>query len=658
VKRLALVAAGAALALAGAAGPASAASGRRVVVAILPASSGLPGALAAMRASGISTLGLMTTSLGNYDAEQTLLDITQGARVPGVDYASPIVPAVALRPAGQVAGWRAIERRAASAGADLEPGALASALPGGAGFVDYRAAPAGDWLLAADRAGRLASVSLGSRRSVVARAERMLTERRLVVVDVASTRQLGQLRSARGSAELLVVIEALPRSASGPLLLALGASGLSDPAGTLTSSATRTAGLVAASDLAPTILQWLDVPVPHAMIGQAIHAGPPESVGALVGFADRLAAVGPRRSTVLICFALAWLALLLVACSLGRGARGALRLGGLAALWAPVSVLAASVARPGVVAEVVIVVGGAFALARASERFVAWPRAAAVPAVVTLVLYGAALLAGSGLVETSLLGSDPIAGSRFFGAGNELAAVLAVELLVALAALGPARRVTTTLASGALLTLMLAWGRGGANVGAVFTDGGAVAAAALVLAPGQLSARRIALAGVGLAAGLGLLTVLDLATGGGAHWTAQILHAQSFGALVSVLYRRAFAAWATLTALPVALAVLAGLGAAALVFRKRALLLPDRSWQACFAGLLAGGLLGSLAADSGPRVLLIMLAGAACALAYLQGGPVADRAPRTVLMRRLAALSTLRFGSGVPQPDPPNLMRR
>jgi hypothetical protein len=94
------------------------------------------------------------------------------------------------------------------------------------------------------------------------------------------------------------------------------------------------------------------------------------------------------------------------------------------------------------------------------------------------------------------------------------------------------------------------------------------------------------------------------------------------------------------------------------VFRKRALLLPDRSWQACFAGLLAGGLLGSLAADSGPRVLLIMLGGAACVLAYLHGGPVAERAPRAVLMRRLAALPTLRFGSGVPQPDPPNLMRR
>jgi len=658
VKRLALVAAGAVLLIAAAAGPAGAASGRRVVVAILQAPGGLPGALSAMHASGISTVGLMTTSVGNYDAEQTLLDIGQGARVPGLDYAPLKLSPLVLGARSQVSGWWAIERRAASAGSDLEPGALASALPGGAGYVGYRASRAGDWLLGADRAGRLASVSLGTRRSVVARAERMLTRRRLVVVDVASVRQLGLLRSARAPGELLVVIEALPRSAGGPLLLALGASGLSERAGTLTSAATRTAGLVSASDLAPTILEWLRVPIPDAMIGQAIHAAPPESVGALVAFADRLAAVGPRRSTVLICFALAWLALLLVACSLGRGARGALRLGGLAALWAPVSVLAASIVRPGVVAEVVLVVGGAFALARASERLIAWPRAAAVPAVATLLVHGAALLAGSGLVATSLLGPDPIAGSRFFGAGNELAAVLAVELLVALAALGRTHRLTTTLAAGGLLTLALAWGRGGANVGAVFTDGGGAAGAALVLVPGRLSARRVALAGLGLVAGLGLLTLLDLATGGGAHWTAQVLHAHSFAALVSVLHRRAFAAWATLRALPAALAVLGALGAAALVFCKRALLLPDRSWQACLAGLLAGGVLGSLAADSGPRVLLIMLAGAACVLAYLQGGPAPNRAPRTVLTRRLAALWTLGFGSGVPQPDPSKLARR
>jgi len=223
-----------------------------------------------------------------------------------------------------------------------------------------------------------------------------------------------------------VVIEAPPRSASGPLLLALGASGLSGRAATLTSGATRTAGLVAASDLAPTVLHWLDAPAPHAMTGQAIHTAPAQSVGALVGFADRLAAVGARRSTVLICFALGWLALLLVACSLGRGPRvrfgsvASQRCGRRSASSRRVSRGRASSRRW---------CSSSSARSRSRALVTGWSRGRARrgAAVVTLVLYGTALLAASRLVATSLLGSDPIAGSRFFGAGNELAAVLALS---------------------------------------------------------------------------------------------------------------------------------------------------------------------------------------------------------------------------------------
>ena len=337
-----------------------------------------------MRASGIPTLGLMTTSVGNYDAAQTLLDITQGARVPGVDYATSEVPALALGAGSQVTGWRAVTQRAASAGADLEPGALASAVPGGAGYVGYRASHADDWLLAADRAGRLASVSLGYAALGLARAERMVPKRRLVVVDLASAGQLRLLRSTRAPSELLLVIEAPPRSASGPLLLALGAGGLGERAAT--AHLRRDAHRLGSSPR----------PILHrrSSIGCVYRPRPRWSVRRSTRacaecrragrFADRLAAVRSAQVTVLICFALAWLALLLVACALGRGLARALRLGGLAALWAPVSVLAAGVARPGVVAEVVLVVGGAFALARASQELIAWPRAAAVPAVVTL----------------------------------------------------------------------------------------------------------------------------------------------------------------------------------------------------------------------------------------------------------------------------------
>jgi hypothetical protein len=267
---------------------------------------------------------------------------------------------------------------------------------------------------------------------------------------------------------------------------------------------------------------------------------------------------------------------------------------------------------------------------------------------------------GSGLIETSLLGSDPISGARFFGAGNELTAVLAVELLVALAAVAPRRRQLAWLVGGGVLTtLVLAWGRAGANVGAVFTVGGAVGGAVLVLVPGAVRVRRGALAALALGGVLALVVAIDLGTGGGAQLTSEVIRAPSPAAVLATLGRRLHEAWLTLREPAVAVAVLAVVLATGLAAGARERLLarvPQRGyWAACLVGVLAGSLLGSFAADSGPRVLLVGAVGAACVLAYLHGEPVAGEA---ALMRRLAALSTLLNGSGFPRPDPPNLMRR
>jgi hypothetical protein len=591
---------------------------RSVVVAFVPSGDGLAG----LHDGAAQAIGLMTGSVGNFDAEQTWLDITQGARVPGVDYSPRRVGALSLAGVAPVRGWRAVQRRAASADAAIEPGLLASAIPGGAAFVG--GAQGEMWLLAADRAGRV------NRGASVARE---LAAHHLVVVELASVAELRALLARRVAGELVVAIARPPYRVGAPLLLPIGVSGLGR--GALSSGATRTAGLVAATDLAPTILRWLRLPVPGAMNGQAIVAGHGPSVGALSAYAARLAVVGGRRVLVLGWFGAVWLALVLAGALRGRGARAALRLGGLVALWAPLCALVAALVRPDATDEVLIVVGGAFALARAS---VAWPRAGAVVGGLTVVVCVADLLAGSGLVEQSLLGSDPIAGSRFFGAGNELTAILAVELIVALRGFG----VRALLVLGGLVTLLLAWDRGGANVGAVFTVGGAVAGTALALGSGRLTARRVAIAGAALAGVLGLVVVLDLASGGG----GQLVGAHSVWQALGVARRRLFEAWLVLRSPAVALAVAVALAGSlvAIVARERR----DGAWV---VGLLCGGLLGSLAADSGPRVLLIIVAGMGCAVAYLQDG-------RPVLTSRLALVRRLVVGSGFPRPDPPNLMSR
>ena len=639
---------------------ASGAPEHRVLIALLPGARTPRAELLRLERSGLPELGLMSASVGTYSEQQTLLDITQGARVPAVNYAPSGAPALELAAAGAVRDWPAIVRRAASANATLAPGALAGAIPGGAGYVGTGSGVGADGVLAAGRAGRLAGVSLGRGASLVLRVREMLARKLLVVAELAGPGQLRALVRARARGELVLALEEPPPTPPGvdrpPLLLALGAVGLAAHRGTLSSGSTRTDGLVAATDLAPTVLAWLGVREPVTMIGQPLREAGVRTPASLGAYANRLAVLGARRLTVLAWFALGWLTLVLIA-GVRRRLRDALRLGGLAVLWAPACVLGAAILAPGAGLEGAIVIGGSFALALASDRLAAWPRAAAVPALATLAFYAADLLAGSGLIERSLLGSDPVSGSRFFGAGNELSTVLMVELLVALAALRPRRDVAWLVALGGALAFVLAWGRAGANAGAIFSVGGAIAGVAL--ARGRLTARRASIAVAAIAGALGLLVALDLLSGGGAQLTSQVLAAHSPGSAAAALSRRASEMWHAFAAFPMPLAV-AGCFAGALALARQRERLPE-PWAPCLIGVFAGALLGSLVADSGPRVLLIGCAGAVCALAYLLGGlgeSAGERQLYELLTRPLAVVSTLESGSGIPRPDPPKFASR
>ena len=70
-----------------------------------------------------------------------------------------------------------------------------------------------------------------------------------------------------------------------------------------------------------------------------------------------------------------------------------------------------------------------------ADRLVAWPRGPAVPALAGLAAYTLDLAFGSPLIIRSLLGPNPLFGSRFYGIGNELEGTLAALLVVALGAL-------------------------------------------------------------------------------------------------------------------------------------------------------------------------------------------------------------------------------
>ena len=636
--------AAAAVALAITESPAQARSARRVLLVVLPAH-GLPlGRFAG--SPQLPALGLITTSVGNYNEEQTLLDITQGARVPRVDYSPEAPPALSVTEHGVVRGWRAVLRRAAGADASIEPGLLASMLPGGAAYVSAGRAPSIDAVLGASRAGVVAAVSLGTAASLARRVARLRGKHLLVVVDLAGhgsgLEELHSLLASRPEQELVLLLERPPATTTDaerpPLLLALGAAGLSPNPAALTTQTTRTDGLVTASDLGPTILRWLHLRGPSAFSGQAISTGTPRSASGLDALGRRLSVIEGRRTTLLLAFLAAWTALLVGAGVVRRDLRLGLRLGALGALWAPSTALLGAALEPGAIVEALVVVGGALSLAIAIDRIVPWPRAAAVPVAVMLALVTIDLARGSQLIETSVLGSNPISGSRFFGVGNELAALLPVALFTGLAAALPQhalrrREIVLFAGAGALLTAIVAWGRLGANVGSIFTIGAGTAIATMLLAQGRASRRGLALAAAATLAALALLALLDLLTGGGAHFTREVLQAHSLSALAHTLGRRLSEAYDEFLTGAVWIAVLVCLAAAAVVIRQRRRVLAPvdgaNAWGAGLGGGLAGLLLGSVANDSGPRLLLVGSFMLVCTLAYIHGGPDASARDRT-----------------------------
>jgi hypothetical protein len=594
----------------------------------------------------LAAFGLLGASLSNYNELQTLLDITQSARVPFVDYTPRSPPPLTLAANGTLLGWPVELKRARGADARIEPGLLASQIPGGGAYAAIGATPGIDGLLAADRRGRVAAVSLGGDGSLLPRIRGLLVAHRMVVADLSpgavGLEELNELLASRSPAELVIALERPPRTSASvlqvPALLAIATSSIGTERGALRTATTRIDGLVTTLDLAPTILDWLDLRPPNEFVGQRITVGAPRSAAALSAFAARLGAIGRRRTPAITAFLVAWLALLAGAAVLWRraGLARALRLGGLAALWAPTTILIAAALAPSEAVEIAVIVGGAFVVACATDWLAPWPRGPAIPAAVGIILYSVDLARGSPWIVRSLLGPNPISGARFFGVGNELSAALPILLFAGLAAALPqrpaGRRDAARFAlAGALVTLICSWGPLGANVGAIFTVGLGSVVATLLLVPGRVSARRVAFAVAVPLVGLGLLAALDLASGGGAQYTREVVHAHSLAALIDTLGRRLREAWLTLRGGATALAVLAALAAAAALVRLRARVLAPvadaNAWGAGLAGGFAGALIGSIANDSGARLLLVGCFALVCVLAYIGGAPTPRASP-------------------------------
>jgi hypothetical protein len=558
----------------------------------------------------------MSAGLGSVPAEQTYLDITQGNRVFDSLYDSELREELP-GPAGCGGDfWRAVDERAASAPADIVPGLLASSLEAAGvgvrvgGGASCTFSPPGPRTAADAPPKKLSGSPYRDPDRAFAVRSSSLPELDLAV------------RGLRGD-DLIIVIERPPPPQAEALAIGVAGRGFD---GDLTSDSTRTDGYVLSTDVAPTVLRRLGVPVPPEMSGEPIRSEGAVDPDAVESLGERLAVISERRGPVIGIALLVWLATLAVAvlATGGRAARPGIELAGLSVVYLPLVLLLAAALEPSQAAERALTLVGAPMLALLTLRALGGYRALAVASALVVLAHAVDVVAGSPLTSLSLLGPNPGLGVRFYGIGNELEALLAVLVLAGtgaaltgFAAGLPAKRAAAVfLAVGVVATFVFAAGRFGADVGAaIVLPLGAATAAAALAAHRRRTALLVAAAPL---LALALLALADLLSGADAHLTRSVLDAGGLGSLADVAQRRlqlsshSFARPIVIAFLP----LIAAVAALAIARRERiASWLRGRpAMRAGLLGALAATLIGTLANDSGALLLEV---GAAYLLVFV-----------------------------------------
>ncbi len=572
------------------------------------------------RAPGMG-VGIVSAGIGEVPAGQTYLDVSQGARIPDSLYDRPL-PSLELetvaggKPVRVVPGtWREIRERADSAPADVVPGLLGGALDDAGVRAHVSGGTGTAATMLADERGSLVASPCDARGCPS------------VAVVSASLRDVRTLAAGLSGDDLLLAIERPPPASNHGLALGIAGRGFD---GTLTSDSTRMRGYVASTDLAPSVLGRLGIPVPSEMTGEPIRTDGGADAAHVQELQDRLAVIGPRRAPVIGLSVLAWVLLTALAGAAFR--RDGLRVGltVLAATLAlvPAVLFVCAALEPSELAERLIVGIGCPVLAALTLWLAPGMRGLAVAAAVSVIAYGADVVAGSELTELSLIGPNPAGGVRFYGIGNELEATFAalVPIATGAALAGWAPRASRRLAAmafaltGLAAIAVFAPGRFGADVGAAIgiSFGAAIAIGVCV------GARRRRWIWVILAplAALAVLVCVDLALGGNAHLTRTVLRAGGLGDLGQVFQRRlelsahSFSRYASSAILWIVIALI--VAGVAQWRRIRAWFGARQAAWAGFVGAVGATVAGTLANDSGALLLAIgtVLAAATVGVAW------------------------------------------
>ena len=456
---------------------------------------------------------------------------------------------------------------------------------------------------------------------------------------------LAGLRPTGGERRLLLLVT--PAGDGGrPGLRPLVASGPGAPAGRLTSASTRRDGLVLLSDVAPTVLTSLGVPVPDDMVGSPLRrlARPPGLDGLVE--ADRLAR---QRDTVWDPALLAVVPLHLVAYAWawrrarrrpapaapdggpgpGPGGRRALVLLGLGlAAWPLATWLVRAVPGTGslgrwagllAVAADLLVVAAAWRIGRG--RGLA-PLAVVMGATVALVTVDLGL--GGPLQLSSAFGGAAHSSGRFTGLGNTAFAVYAACALLAVAC--ARRRAPWMVALLVLVALVDALPPLGGDVGGAVTLAPVFALTVAALW-GRLRWRTAAVAVAAAAALVAIALAVDLSRPPDARThLARFVAGGGRSSSVGGKLGQNLGTYAAAPILVPVVAIALGLAFALWRGRFRHALPPGSPARIGAAGALAVGLVGNALNDSGPIVTLIVMS-LLCPYLVVRSA-AAERAPR------------------------------
>jgi len=488
-------------------------------------------------------------------------------------------------------------------------GSVASALsrpdplaPGGY-TTDARAVT--DATLDAIRAGaRLVVVETGD----TARAERASDDiqaelrplRRQEALMRADRIVAGLLRHVDANEALLLLVApavSLDAARAGTQLAPVVMAGKGVTRGLILSPSTRTPGLCANTDIAPTVLHFLGVRPPVQMVGRPltsqreIHA--PETLLALEERLQRVESYARPMMRRLVWLQTALFGTFLFVAWVYRGAlpvhalyAGAL---GLAAL--PLAILLTAAILPGSPTSgllLVLLLDAVLVAVAHSLRRLASP--IGILFLASTVVLAVDLCAGAPLMRASALGYSPYGGARYYGIGNEGFGYLAGSLLFAIAFLWPkARRAPSkpgatshpgTLRIPLLVIAALSLAAAvlvghpqlGANFGGAVAAAAASAAAAILALRERLSRRGIILLALGGIAIAALPFLFELLSGGGSQShigrAMDGVRERGLGTAWGIIHRKLAMNWSLLRRSPWSrLLLLAGLTAAYLVHR-------------------------------------------------------------------------------------------